>query len=103
MLHTLNKAWITITANQINSGKIDDALFVTSGAGEYIRTEWLLDELCGLRGCWIFDEDDVVYAITELLNDRKFDDVLVSHEATDMRLHDFLCKHNKRIHKEDRQ
>lgn len=101
MLHTLNKAWITILANQINSGKIDNVLFITSGAGEYIRTEWLLDRLCGLKGCWIFDEDDVAVAFSELFGDRKFDDILVSHEVTNVWLRNFLCKRNKRICKED--
>lgn len=100
MLHTLNKAWITILANQINSGMIDSALFVTSSVGEYIMTERLLDELCGLKNCWIFNEEDVEYAVSILLNDRKFGDILISHDTHDVMLHNFLCKHNKRIHKE---
>lgn len=97
MLHTLNKAWTTILGEQINSGAIFDALFITYGHPEYITTECLLDHICGLKGCWIFDEEDVVYGVSVLLNDKMFDDVLVSHEVTDPMLHDYLAKHCRRI------
>lgn len=97
MIHTLNKAWATIIANQIKSGAIENALFVTSGTAEYIITEKLLDDLCNLKGCWIFDKNDVVVGVSGILNDKCFDDVLVSREANDPLLHNYLSKHCKRV------
>lgn len=97
MLHTLNKAWITILANQINKGMIESALFVTSGNEEYMFTENLLTELCGMKNCWVFDKGDVEFGVSVLLGDQCFDDVLVSHEATGSMLHNFLAKHCNRV------
>lgn len=97
MLHTLNKAWATIVANQIKSGKIEDALFVTSGEVEYVATKRLLQGICDLEGCYILDAEDVVYSVSSLLGDKVFDDVLVSHEAHGMMLHNFLAKHCRRL------
>lgn len=97
MLHTLNKAWITILANQINKGTISNALFVTFGNVEYIATEKLLQDICELDGCWIFDANDVVLGLSLLPHDIMFDDVLVSHEANGSMLHNFLAKHCRRL------
>jgi len=97
MLHTLNKAWATIIANQIKSGKINNALFVTCGRAEDVATKRLLQDICGLDGCYILDAEDVMYVVSFLLGDKVFDDVLVSHEAHSMMLHNFLAKHCRRL------
>lgn len=97
MLHTLNKAWITILANQINNGTISNALFVTFGNVEYIATEKLLQDICELDGCWIFDANDVVFGLSLLPHDIMFDDVLISHAVHDPMLKNYLAKHCRRI------
>ena len=97
MLHTLNKAWMTILANQINKGIIESALFVTSGKEEYIYTENLLTELCGMKKCWVFDASEVEFGVSDILSDKCFDDVLISHEANGSMLHNHLAKHCKRV------
>ena len=97
MLHTLNRAWISILANQINDGKINNALFVTSGSDEYIMTKHLLNELCGLKNCWVIDKNDVEFTVSVVLGGKCFDDVLVSHEATGSMFHNYLSKHCRRV------
>ena len=100
MLHTLNKAWVKILANQENR----IFLFVANDETEKDYIYKILKEIDKTKGIKSDISITTYDGIKQLISFKKFyeedfrmyDDILISHEIHDNILHDFLGRHCKR-------
>ena len=94
MLHTLNKAWVKILANQLDSGHLSSVLFVVTNSAEIelvIRTcHHVADKYT------MVNEDRVRQSMQAQDSFPMYDDILISHEIHDSGMKSFLCQHCRR-------
>lgn len=104
MLHTLNRAWAKILVNQAVNDTHKKFLFVTATKDELFDT---IDMLWPLLPVDVKAVHIKVQSLDELKQEiairayygesfEIYDDILISHELTDIFIKDFLNKHCKR-------
>ena len=104
MLHTVNKAWVTIIAKQLKAGTIKNALFAVADSYEaYDVYQWIINVFGSpidgdhYRPYYIYTEDIIrSYMNTKGSNMPVFDTVLVSENIHDPIMKNYLSQHFRR-------
>lgn len=102
MLHTINKAWVTIVAKQLKAGVIKNALFAVVDSYEAYDVYQQIIKVLGFQNdrdfyepYYIYTEDIIrSYMNTNGSNMPVFDNVLVSKNIHDSIIKNYLLQHS---------
>lgn len=97
MLHTLNKAWTNIIANQLKKGLISNVLFVPKDEEKLLN--FIEEKDCYIPAPYsICTEEEILYFMKNKPDDylSMFDDILISHDIHDPLIKSYLSRHCRR-------